>query len=144
MSSNASFKKEGNKLKCHFCRKMGHFQKDCLKSKAWFEKKCMNHTFITLESNFIDVPNNTWWIDSGSTTHISNNLQGFLTIQTTSQSRQSERYVIMGNKDKVPVEGVGTYRLILDSGNIINLYDALYVPLFSHNLLSVSKLDDCG
>ena len=86
VSSNASFKKEGNKQKCHFCRKMGHFQNDCLKKKVWFEKKGMTHTFVTFESNFIDVPNNTWWIDSGSTTHISNNLQGFLTIQITSQS----------------------------------------------------------
>ena len=50
----------------------------------------------------------------------------------------------MGNKDKVPVEGVGTYRLILGSGNIVDLYDTLYVPLFSRNLLSVTKLDDCG
>ena len=50
----------------------------------------------------------------------------------------------MGNKDKVPVEGVGTYRLILSTGNIVDLHDTAYVPLLSRNLLSVSKLDKCG
>jgi len=25
--------------KCHFCEKSRHFQKDCLKRKAWFENK---------------------------------------------------------------------------------------------------------
>ncbi|GJU88304.1 retrovirus-related pol polyprotein from transposon TNT 1-94 [Tanacetum coccineum] len=32
-------KKEHMDNKCKFCRKEGHFQKDCPKCKAWFEKK---------------------------------------------------------------------------------------------------------
>ncbi|XP_074556836.1 uncharacterized protein LOC141819121 [Curcuma longa] len=32
-------KKEHNNDKCHFCKKEGHYQKDCPKRKAWFEKK---------------------------------------------------------------------------------------------------------
>ena len=27
--------------KCFFCKRMGHFKKDCPKRKAWFEKKGM-------------------------------------------------------------------------------------------------------
>ncbi|XP_024163957.2 uncharacterized protein LOC112170921 [Rosa chinensis] len=30
---------KGLKDKCHFCRKEGHYQYDCPKRKAWFEKK---------------------------------------------------------------------------------------------------------
>ncbi|KAM3291586.1 hypothetical protein P3S67_019875 [Capsicum chacoense] len=38
--SSSQVRKKGNKNgKCHFCEKSGHFQKDCLKRKAWFEKK---------------------------------------------------------------------------------------------------------
>ncbi|TXG69418.1 hypothetical protein EZV62_004353 [Acer yangbiense] len=32
-------KKEYKNDKCRFCKKVGHYQKDCLKRKAWFENK---------------------------------------------------------------------------------------------------------
>ena len=39
-STKASqFNKKEHKDKCHFYKKVGHFKKDCLKLKAWFEKK---------------------------------------------------------------------------------------------------------
>ncbi|TKW11836.1 hypothetical protein SEVIR_6G258501v4 [Setaria viridis] len=31
--------KMGKKLRCHFCKKGGHFKKDCPKKKKWFEEK---------------------------------------------------------------------------------------------------------
>ena len=66
-------KMEHKSDRCHFCKKEGHYQKDCLKRKAWFEKKGTSESYVcTFESNLIDVPNNTWWLDSGATTHVSN------------------------------------------------------------------------
>ncbi|KAG6532401.1 hypothetical protein ZIOFF_006241 [Zingiber officinale] len=134
-------KKESNKNKCHFCGKFGHFQKDCQKHKAWFEKKGKLIAYVCLESNLTEVPHNTWWLDSGGTTHVSNTKQGFLTIQTISPN---EKFVLMGNRVKVPVEAVRTYRLILDTGHHLDLYETLYVPSISRNLVSVSKLDVAG
>jgi len=50
----------------------------------------------------------------------------------------------MGNRVKVPVEAVGTYHLILDTGFHLDLFDTFYVPSISRNLVSLSKLDVAG
>nr|KYP41156.1 hypothetical protein KK1_037495 [Cajanus cajan] len=49
-----------------------------------------------------------------------------------------------GNREKVLVEAVGTYRLILNTGHHLDLLETLYVPSFSRNLVSLSKLDAIG
>ena len=52
----------------------GICQKDCLKRKAWFERKGEPSALVCFESNLDEVPYNTWWIDSGCTTHVSNTM----------------------------------------------------------------------
>ncbi|WVZ07573.1 hypothetical protein V8G54_020919 [Vigna mungo] len=42
------------------------------------------------------------------------------------------------------IEGIGTYRLILDTGYCLNLEKCLYVPGCARNLISVAKLDCLG
>jgi len=44
---------------CRFCKKEGHYQKDCLKRKAWFEKKGTFSVFVCFKSNLVEVRNNT-------------------------------------------------------------------------------------
>nr|KYP62335.1 Copia protein [Cajanus cajan] len=68
-------------------------------------------------------------------------MQGFTTIQTISPN---EKFVFMGNRVKVPVEAVGTYRLILNIARHLDLLETLYVPSLSRNLDSLSKLDGIG
>nr|GEX34504.1 putative zinc finger, CCHC-type [Tanacetum cinerariifolium] len=53
-------------LKCKFCHKKWHTQKDCLKFKEWLAKKGIFKSFMINESFNINVPINSWWIDSGS------------------------------------------------------------------------------
>ena len=91
--------------------KPGHYQKDCLKRKAWFENKGKHNALVCFKSNLTEVSYNTWWIDSGCTIHVSNTMLGFLTTRTTNPN---ERFIFMGNRVKVPIEAVGTYRLTLD------------------------------
>jgi len=83
------------------------------------------------------VPNNTWWLDSGATTHVSHVLQEFLSIQPI---RGTEKFMYMGNRMKARIEGIGTYRLILDSGCCMDLEKCLYVSVCARNLISIAKL----
>ncbi|KAG8383007.1 hypothetical protein BUALT_Bualt05G0139100 [Buddleja alternifolia] len=76
----ANGKKEDKADNCHFCKREGHYQKDCPKRKAWLEKKGTFNAYVCFESNLSEVLSNTWWLDSGATTHVSNIMQGFLTI----------------------------------------------------------------
>ena len=96
-SSSQVQKKKHKNDKCRFCEKSGHFQKDCLKFKAWLKKKGKPSSFTCLKSNLTEVPYNTWWIDSGCTVHVSNTIHVFLTTQIINQN---ERYVYMGNRVK--------------------------------------------
>nr|XP_009796132.1 PREDICTED: uncharacterized protein LOC104242748 [Nicotiana sylvestris] len=96
---------------CHFCNKEGHYQKDCLKRKVWFEKKGTISAF------------------------------GFLTIQTTNPNKD---FLFMGNRMKAPIEGIGTYRLIMETGRHLDLLQTHYVPSVSRNLISLSRLDVSG
>ena len=50
----------------------------------------------------------------------------------------------MGNKEKVPMEAVETYRLILNTGYQLDLMHTFYVPSITRNLISLSKLDVAG
>ncbi|RWR73399.1 Gag-protease-integrase-RT-RNaseH polyprotein [Cinnamomum micranthum f. kanehirae] len=134
-------KDKGIMKKCYFCGKKGHFKKDCLKRKNWFESKGKNQTLVCFETNLTDVPSNTWWIDSGATIHVSGCMQGFLSSRSPNDG---ERTITMGNRKESRVEAIGTYRLVLDTGFILDLHNTFFVPDISRNLISVSKLDYDG
>ena len=66
---------------CFFCKKKGHMKKDCTKYKKWLEKKGNLLSHVCYESNFVKVSDNTWWINSSSKIHITNTVQGFLSLR---------------------------------------------------------------
>ena len=49
---------------------------------------------VCYESNMVEVSHNTWWVDSGSTIHISNSLQGMMNLR---KPVGSEQYIYSGN-----------------------------------------------
>ncbi|KAK2996736.1 hypothetical protein RJ639_025314 [Escallonia herrerae] len=80
-------------------------------------------------------------ISEGATVHITNSLQGFLSVK---KLNKGDRNVLVGNGEKAQVEAVGTLRLVLESGFNLNLVDTVYVLSMTRNLISVSRLDAYG
>ncbi|RVW24034.1 Retrovirus-related Pol polyprotein from transposon TNT 1-94 [Vitis vinifera] len=133
--------KDENKIQCHFCHKKGHKRRDCFGFKAWLEKKGKTQCLVSYESYLVIIPPNSWWIDTGASIHITNSLQGYLTSKRLSKG---ERTITLGNGTEVEIEAIGTLRLILDTGFIMDLVDTVYVPVFTRNLISVPRLDSYG
>jgi len=54
-----------------------HKKVDCFKFKNWLEKKKRGKplALVCFESNLVDVPSNTWWLDTSATIHVTNSLQ---------------------------------------------------------------------
>ncbi|KAG6706991.1 hypothetical protein I3842_06G009900 [Carya illinoinensis] len=111
-------KNEVFKGKCNFCHLFGHRRIDCRKFKAWLDKKGTRSLLVYFESNLIDVPLNTWWLDTGATIHITNSLQE---LRNRRRPIDTELVVNMDNGVKVKVEHIGTVRLILASKHVLEL-----------------------
>ena len=123
-----------------FYKKKGHM-KDYSKFKIWLEKKVTQFSFVYFESNMVNVNHNTWWIDYGSTIHVSNTLQG---MQNLRKPMGSEHCIYSGSKMSSCVEAIGTCSLVLSRGFILELEKTFYVPSFSKNLISISRLVPLG
>ena len=73
-------------------------KKACTKYVVWREKKCVLLNFVSSEINLAIVPFDTWWIDTGATTHINVTIQGCLRSQ---MSFDGERYIYVGNGNRL-------------------------------------------
>ena len=100
LASNAP-KNEGFKGKCNYCQKFGHKMADCRKLKAKQEKKGNLLVKVCLESNVVDVPSNTWWLDTGATIHVTNSLQEMIKRR---KPTSVEQHVYMGDGTRTKVE----------------------------------------
>ena len=84
---------------------------------------------------------NTWWVDSGATTHISVSMQGCLICWKPSDG---EKYIFVGDDKLVDVEAIWTFRLLLKAGYYLDLKETYVEPSFRQNLVSISVLDKFG
>ncbi|KAI3702682.1 hypothetical protein L6452_28431 [Arctium lappa] len=80
----------------------------------------------------------SWWVDSGATRHVCNNMDMFKTYKA------SNSVLYMGNHSTAQVKGKGKVTLEFTSGNTLTLNDVLHVPDVRKNLVSGSILNKHG
>jgi len=143
---------------CFYCKKSGHLKKDC---RAWkakmseLQKRGKNqkvHSAVSYEdrsSNNVAFEVNAgtlssagWYIDSGATSHMTNDRNFFTEFHETKNAT-----VTVANGQQMIAEGVGDGFLhcqVSDKTHMIPVKDVLYVPTLNSNLLSVKKLTKQG
>ena len=151
------------KMRCHYCKKIGHMQKDCYE-RARNEKSrhpqkkgkksgsegdnsiglLATHTLAAAASDNKTNNRNCWIIDSGATCHISCNKTMFDKIESMSEPQ----IVTLGDGSSIETSERGTVKLKLKQVDgtykDCTLYDVLYVPELSYNLLSITKATELG
>ena len=73
----------------------------------------MLSTHVCFESNLINVPLDSWWLDSGATVHVASSLQG---IRNLRKASEKESKLKVGSGIGIDVEYIGTDVLELDYG----------------------------
>lgn len=133
---------------CHNCHEKGHIKPKCPKLKKNSKKMdsslkkgstndCLFSTETALVSSVCD--HNSWILDSGCTSHMTNRKDWMINYSPSSQSE-----ITTANNEKIYSVGVGDVNLTLENYNDKSIKDALYVPNVAANLLSVSKVAEKG
>ncbi|WVZ90398.1 LOW QUALITY PROTEIN: hypothetical protein U9M48_036704 [Paspalum notatum var. saurae] len=94
-----------------------------------------------IEINLATSSSGSWVFDTGSMIHVCKSLQG---LNQTRSFARGELDVRVGNGAKVAVLAVGTYRLSLPSGLVLELNNCYFIPTLSRNIISSSCLEEDG
>lgn len=133
--------KPTNPVQCFHCQKFGHIAKFCRKRIA--EERDNNFINMEEEDDTIfmilgtqEIPvNNTWYVDSGCSNHMSGNKSIFVYIDET-----QKKEVRTGDDKKLTVQGIGDILVDTKKGQKKKISSVYYVPGLKHNLLSVGQL----
>jgi hypothetical protein len=105
-----------DKDQCKWCKRKGHYQKNCNEFLKRLNKQGEDHVPFVDESLFFSYSKSTWWIDSGATIHVANSLQEFHTRRTL---QRGERSIRITNGVDAEVEAIGELPLELNNGFIL-------------------------
>ena len=81
-----------------------------------------------------------WVLDTGSSIHVCNSLQG---LQVSRRFDDGEQFLSIRNGNRVPVLAIGVLSLVFESCTV-ELVDCHYCPSFIMCIISVGLLASCG
>lgn len=126
---------------CYKCGKVGHRAIDCRVKKTSVPENKAEDAMQAIVLNAEPENSAQWCLDSGATRHMCNNREKFSTF-----SKDKACKVYTAAEHCVKSEGAGDIkmkvRLSRNTLNNIKLRDAILVPGFRNNLLSVSRMTD--
>ncbi|XP_073817619.1 uncharacterized protein [Musca autumnalis] len=145
-SKNVSTKKDSI---CHYCKKKGHWIKECRKwiadGKPFKSQPVKNHTHVALHamSNEVNIADSSleWWFDNGATKHVTNSDKYFVKYEEFEQPNSIQS----AGKECLKAIGKGKIELLSKVNNkerIVTLNDVWYVPTISRNLFSILAAHD--
>ena len=135
VATNIQKKAKPTKGKCFHCGEDSHWKRNCPKYLASLPAKsgkAPNQGIMIsclLETCLVGSPPGSWCVDSGSTNHICNMLEG---VQLTRQLSDGEMYLIMGDGTSVSVVAIGLVSLYFLNRELL-LKDYLYVSSIHRN-----------
>lgn len=142
--SRGGFSKNMKTLLCQLCGKAGHVALKCFKR---FDVHYTSPTDSTTTPQGLvadcgaqggAVEDQTWYMDSGATNHITNELAN---LSINSDYHGSEG-VMVGNGNRLPILSIGSSSIhVFDSSfrSSLALNNMLYVPDITKNFLSISQ-----
>jgi len=83
-------------------------------------------------STTIENKEDTWYLDFGCSNHMTRNIDMF-----SSLDKNVKIDVILGNGNKVSIEGKGRINIVTNTGEKKYIKDVFYVLGLKHNLMSV-------
>ena len=132
---------------CHFCKKFGHYRKNCpnrKKNNVDLREKLDNNKESAKMARFgnmytmSSINNFDWIIDSGATAHMAKSKESFVELDESFRNK-----VITANGHEVEAKGRGTVMIPIHTQNgpfEIEFNEVLWVPDLKENLISVIKI----
>ena len=138
---------------CYYCKKKGHFIRDCPALRKKREKKEKASVLPAVRSDVDRNDSNTsllsasisplehtsWVIDSGASCHMTPARSCFVSYKKIDGGA-----VHMGNDTSCHVVGVGSVRFRMHDGVVRTITDVRHVPMLRRSLLSVGALSRLG
>jgi hypothetical protein len=142
-------KKDMRKLKCFSCHQFGNYAGQCLNKKKKqattsaeveeFSTKFDKEVSLTVCLSSRTTTSDTWYNDSGASFHMKMVHEHLIDLTQSGDAK-----VVLGDDREVKVAGCGTVSFQRESLLPMNLTEAIYVPGFKKNLVSVYTIEEKG